>query len=94
MRDFGWSNLVDSGLVLFVWSILSDCPSHFRDSSIEPGEIASGNSVFANVFSGRYQYSVTLPVFGKGLYARTKPSNPNFGAIIYDPSLREKLEFM
>jgi hypothetical protein len=38
--------IVDSGLILFVWSILSDCPSNFRDSPIERAEIASGNSIF------------------------------------------------
>jgi hypothetical protein len=59
LRDFGLLNFVDSGLVLFVWFIVSDCPSNFRDSSIEPGEIASGKSVFANVVYERSQYLVS-----------------------------------
>jgi hypothetical protein len=49
------------GIVCLVDIVLSDCPSNFRDSSIEPGEIASGKSVWflVKVFSERSQYLVS-----------------------------------
>jgi hypothetical protein len=53
--------------MLFMSSILSNGPSTFRDSPIEQGKIASGNSVFLNIFYARYQRLVTLPVFGEYL---------------------------
>jgi hypothetical protein len=71
MRDAGfWSVKFGRfwiGIVCLVHLVLSDCPSNFRDSSIEPGEIASGKSIWflVKVFSEHYQYFVSLRVFDR-----------------------------